>query len=67
MERYIIPDEEKQKVQDTLYPSTLDEECLDILTNSIFNVSDYIVTLEGDGDSLVTPYYARVGGILMER
>ena len=70
VEKYIIPDEDKQKVLDALYPFTdkpsLDDERLDLHTNKKFKVRDYIVTREGDGNFLVTPYYAEKGGTVMD-
>ena len=70
VERYIIPDEDKQKVLDMLYPfagqPALDDELLDIHTNKIFKVREYIVTREGDGNFLVSPYYAEKGGTVLD-
>lgn len=70
VEKYIIPDEDRQKVLDALYPFTdkpsLDDERLDLHTNRIFKVRDYIVTREGDGNFLVTPYYAEKGGTVLD-
>ena len=70
VERYIIPEEDKQKVLDMLYPfagqPSLDDELLDIHTDKNFKVRDYIVTREGDGNFLVSPYYAEKGGTVLD-
>ena len=70
VERYIIPDEDRQKVLDALYPffptPSLDADMLDIHTQRRFKVRDYIVTREGDGNFLVTPYYAEAGGTVLD-
>ncbi len=70
VERYVIPDEDRQKVLDALYPFTevpsLDTVLLDLHTSKTFKVRDYIVTREGDGNFLVTPYYAEAGGTVLD-
>ena len=70
VEKYIIPDEDKQKVLDMLYPFAgqpdLDDELLDIHTSKTFKVRDFLVTREGDGNFLVTPYYAEAGGTVLD-
>ena len=70
VEKYVIPDEDKQKVLDMLYPfagqPALDDELLDIHTNKTFKVRDFIVTREGDGNFLVSPYYAEAGGTVLD-
>lgn len=70
VERYIIPDADKQKVFNTIYPFSeqpaLEEEMIDIHTNKTFKVNDYIVTREGNGNFLVTPYYAEAGGTVLD-
>jgi hypothetical protein len=70
VEKYIIPEEDRQKVLDALYPFTdqpgLDEMRLDLHTNKTFRVRDFIVTREGDGNFLVTPYYAEQGGTVLD-
>ena len=70
VEKYIIPEEDKQKVLDMLYPfagqPSLDDELLDIHTDKNFKVRDYIVTREGDGNFLVSPYYAEKGGTVLD-
>ena len=70
VERYIIPEEDRQKVLETLYPffdvPSMDEERVDIHTGKSFKVRDYIVTREGNGNFLVTPFYAEAGGTVLD-
>ncbi len=70
VERYIIPEEDKAKVFDALYPfigrPSLDDVLLDIHTDRTFKVRDFIVTREGDGNFLVSPYYAEKGGTVLD-
>ena len=70
VERYIIPDEDKEKVLDALYPffdtPSQDADMLDLHTQKTFKVRDYIVTREGNGNFLVTPYYAEAGGTVLD-
>ena len=70
VERYIIPDEDKQKVLDTLFPffekPSLDDERLDIHCHKKFKVRDFMVTHEGDGNFIVSPYYAEAGGTVLD-
>ena len=70
VERYLIPDEDKQKVFDALYPfigrPSLDDTLIDIHASKTFKVRDYIVTREGDGNFLVSPYYAEAGGTVLD-
>ena len=70
VERYIIPEEDRQKVLDALYPFNdqpgLDDEWLDIHTSRLFKVRDFIVTREGNGNFLVTPFYAEAGGTVLD-
>ena len=70
VEKYIIPEADKEKVLDALYIFTdkpsLDNERLDLHTNRIFKVRDYIVTREGNGNFLVSPYYAEKGGTVLD-
>ena len=70
VEKYIIPEEDKEKVLNALYPfndtPALDDERLDIHNNRTFKVRDYIVVREGDGNFLVSPYYAEAGGTVLD-
>ena len=70
VERYIIPEEDKEKVLDALYPfigrPSLDDTLIDIHTSKTFKVRDYMVVREGDGNFLVSPYYAEAGGTVLD-
>lgn len=70
VEKYIIPDEDKEKVFDALYPfigrTSLEHTLIDIHTSKTFKVRDYIVIREGDGNFLVSPYYAEKGGTVLD-
>ncbi len=65
VERYLIPEEDKQKVLDALYPFNdspkLYDERIDLHTGKTFKVRDFLVTREGDLNCLATPYYAEAG------
>ena len=39
---------------------------IDIHAGKTFKVRDYIVTREGDGNFLVSPYYAEAGGTVLD-
>ncbi len=70
VEKYVIPDEDRRKVLKALYPfadtPSLDEVMVDIHTKKEFKVGEYMVTREGDGNFLVTPYYAEAGGTVLD-
>ncbi len=70
VERYVIPDADRRKVLEALYPFTdipsLDDTLLDLHVNRTFKVRDYIVTREGEGNFLVSPYYAEAGGTVLD-
>ena len=70
VERYVIPDEDKQKIMDMLFPffeqPSMDDERLDIHCNRKFKVRDFMVTREGDGNFIVSPYYAEAGGTVLD-
>ena len=67
VERYIIPDEDKQKVLDALYPffdtPSLDADMLDLHTQKTFKVRDYIVTREGNGGYGVIDWQAVMNAV----
>ena len=44
----------------------MDDERIDIHTDNSFKVRDYIVTRKGDGNFLVSPYYAEAGGTVLD-
>ena len=70
VEKYIIPEEDKQEVLERLYPfvdtPSLDKTMTDLHTEKTFKVRDFIVVREGDGNFLVTPYYAEKGGTVLD-
>ena len=70
VEKYIIPEEDKQEVLERLYPfvdkPTLDKTMTDLHTEKTFKVRDFIVVREGDGNFLVTPFYAEAGGTVLD-
>ncbi|MBQ7651599.1 MAG: hypothetical protein IJS15_11610 [Victivallales bacterium] len=70
VERYVIPDEDKEKVFDALYPfigrPSLEDTLIDVHTSKTFKVRDYMVVREGDGNFLVSPYYAEAGGTVLD-
>ena len=70
VEKYIIPDEDKKKMLDALYPffdtPSLDADMLDLHTQRTFKVRDFIVTREGNGNFIVSPYYAEAGGTVLD-
>ena len=70
VKKYIIPDADKGKVLNEVYPFAgcprLDDVRIDIHTGKKFTVRDYIVTREGDLNVLVTPYYAEAGGTVLD-
>ena len=70
VEKYIIPEMDKEKVLEALYPfndlPALDDERLDLHTGKTFRIRDYIVTREGSGNFLVTPFYAEKGGTVLD-
>ena len=70
VKKYVIPEADKEKVLKALYPFApcpkLDEVRIDIHTEKKFTVRDFMVTREGDGNFLVTPYYAEAGGTVLD-
>ena len=70
VEQYIIPDTDKEKVFDALYPfdhkPDMDSQMLDIHTGKTFKVKDFMIIREGDGNFLVSPYYAEAGGTVLD-
>mgnify|MGYP007011668971 FL=1 len=70
VEEYIIPDSDRQKVLEELFifapmPS-LDDVMYDLHEKTTFRVRDYRVTREGDNNFLVSPYYPRSGGTVLD-
>ena len=70
VEEYVIPDSDRQKVLEELYIFTpmpsLDDEMYDLHENAVFQVRDYRVTREGSNNYLVSPYYPRSGGTVLD-
>ena len=70
VEQYIIPDTDRKKVLESLYPfehkPDMDSQMLDIHAGRTFKVKDFMVIREGDGNFLVSPYYAQAGGTVLD-
>ena len=70
IEVYDIPEEDKEKVFRHLYvfddTPHLDEIRLDIHSEKKFYVRDFLVTREGEGNFLVSPYYPESGGTVLD-
>ncbi len=70
VEEYVIPDDKRAEVLDQMYlfedvPS-LDEELFDIHEGKLFRVRDFRVTWERGRNWLVSPYYNRSGGSVID-
>ena len=70
VEEYVIPDSDRRKVLEELFIFTpvpgLDEEMYDLHENATFQVREYRVTREGSNNYLVSPYYPRSGGTVLD-
>ena len=70
VEKYIISDTDKEKVLKKLYPfdgiPSMDSRMVDIHTDKTFTVKDFMVVREGDGNFLVSPFYAEAGGTVLD-
>jgi hypothetical protein len=70
VEEYIIPEEQKAEVLEELYIFTpvpsLDDEFMDIHEGKKFKVRDFRVTREGRCNFLVSPYYPKSGGTVID-
>ncbi len=70
IEVYVIPDEKKAEVLEELYPfipiPCLDEEMYDVHEDKNFKVKDFCVTREGGMNLLVSPYYFKSGGSVID-
>ncbi len=70
VEKYIISADDKEKVLKDLYPfdniPAMDSRMVDIHTDKVFTVKDFMVVREGDGNFLVSPYYAEAGGTVLD-
>ncbi len=70
VEEYVIPDADRQKVLEELFifspvPS-LEDEMFDLHEKATFRVREYRVTREGGNNYLVSPYYPRSGGTVLD-
>ena len=67
---YEIPDDERENVLQKLYPFTpcpkLTEKRLDIHEQKEFVIQDYRVIRERNRNFLVSPYYPRSGGMVVD-
>ena len=70
IEVYDIPESDREKVFRKLYafefPPGLDEIRLDIHSCKMFYIRDFLVTREGSGNFLVSPYYPESGGTVLD-
>jgi len=70
IEEYIIPEEEKAKVLNGLYPfepvPALTEMMYDLHEEKQFWVGDFRVVRGADMDMLVSPYYFNSGGTVID-
>ena len=70
VEKYIIPEADKADVLKQLFPflepPALDAVRIDIHTDKKFRIRDFLVTREGEGNFLVSPYYAEAGGTVLD-
>ena len=70
VEEYVIPESDRQKVLEELFIFTplpgLDDEMYDLHENATFQVREYRVTREGSNNYLVSPYYPRSGGTVLD-
>ena len=70
IEEYIIPDEARGRVLDWLYPFEplpgLDETMFDLHEEREFQVGEFRVFRGEDMDLLVSPYYPRSGGTVID-
>jgi len=70
VEEYIIPEDEKSRVLDELYPfepvPELTEMMFDLHEEKLFQVRDYLVLRGQDMDLLVSPYFLNSGGTVID-
>jgi len=70
VDEYLIPDGEKARVLDELYPFEpvpgLGETMFDLHEEKPFRVGDFRVVRGKDMDLLVSPYYDRSGGTVID-
>ena len=70
VEEYVIPEEDREKVFRKLYPFlpvlSLDDEMLDIHEDIPFTVRDFKVVRDCGMNMLVSPFFARSGGTVID-
>ncbi len=70
VEEYVIPDGEREGVFEQLYPfidrPSLDDEMLDLHTDSVFKVRDFLAIREGGLNFIASPRYAEAGGTVLD-
>ncbi len=70
VEEYIIPYDKKEEVLKKLFPfipvPSLEDEMTDIHEEKKFIVKDFCVTREGNTNNLVSPYYFKSGGTVID-
>jgi hypothetical protein len=70
VEVYIIPDEKKGEVLKKIYPfipvPSLEDVMTDIHEDKKFKVKEFCVTREGKMNMLVSPYYFKSGGTVID-
>ena len=70
VEEYIIPEEDREKVFRNLYPflpiPTMDQEMMDIHEEKLFTVSEFKVVRDAGMNMLVSPFFARSGGTVID-
>jgi len=70
VEVYIIPDEKKEEVLKELYPfipvPSLEDVMEDIHEEKKFKVKEFCVTREENMNMLVSPYYFKSGGTVID-
>ncbi len=70
VEEYVIPDGEREGVFEQLYPfidrPSLDDKMLDLHTDSVFKVRDFLAIREGGLNFIAAPRYAEAGGTVLD-
>jgi hypothetical protein len=70
VEEYVIPEEDKARVLNDLYPfepvPELTEMMFDLHEEKLFQVRDYLVLRGQDMDLLVSPYFFNSGGTVID-
>ena len=70
VEEYVIPDGERGGVLEELYPfigrPSLDDRMLDLHSDSVFTVRDFLAIREGSLNFIAAPKYAEAGGSVLD-